>query len=565
MRSSAVFVSCCLLSALPFVAMAQTVSPPAIPDPATPGRLLPDRTPLPAPQARPRPAAPAPVTPPLPTPEASTFAVRKVVFTGATRIPLEPLQQAAAILTRQPVTEAVVATLADQLTAQVRATGYLLSAVTLPPQDITTGTVHFVVVEQGIRTVQFAGDPRLTDNRWITRWRATLLADVPLRRMTLERVLMTLNGLPGVKAESTLFADPDSGGVSLRIVLTQKRLQGLASLDNRGSHYVGPWQAALAGSANGLATPFDRLSVRALSGTDNQELQGIDSSYQTLLNAGGSTLKLGMLRVWSEPGYTLTPARLENISTRSVVALEQPLIRERSRNLVLETAFTVQNTTGKTFGTLLSRDRTRAVSLGGTFDIADSLGGVTLLNGVFTQGLNVFGASKSGDPLLSRSNGKSDFGKFEAYLVRTQSLGGPISLQAALQGQYALSQLLSSEEFGYGGAQFGRGYDPSALVGDHGIAGLLEVRYDLTPGQRTWLRGVQLYSSYDFGMVWAIDTDTRFNRQAGASAAIGTRFSLARNLGVELQVAKPLTRGNDAFAADSSDRPRAFLGLNARF
>ena len=48
---------------------------------------------------------------------------------------------------------------------------------------------------------------------------------------------------------------------------------------------------------------------------------------------------------------------------------------------------------------------------------------------------------------------------------------------AALSGQWASGPLYSSEEFGYGGKNFGRAYDQSELTGDHGVAASVEVDY----------------------------------------------------------------------------------------
>ena len=87
-----------------------------------------------------------------------------------------------------------------------------------------------------------------------------------------------------------------------------------------------------------------------------------------------------------------------------------------------------------------------------------------------SQGLKGLGASPFGDPLASRAGGRPDFTKVTLYAARLQSLAPRWSVLAAVNTQYAFNELLSPEEFAYGGEQFGRAYDAAELLGDSGIA-----------------------------------------------------------------------------------------------
>ena len=131
----------------------------------------------------------------------------------------------------------------------------------------------------------------------------------------------------------------------------------------------------------------------------------------------------------------------------------------------------------------ISKDIIRAARLRADYDFVDTLIGpaVNLVSVEASQGLDILGARESGSPDLSRAAGRSDFTKLTVTTQRLQALGGGFSLLTAANGQYAFSPLLAAEEFGFGGTQFGRGYDPAELTGDHGLAAKLELSYGAEP------------------------------------------------------------------------------------
>jgi hemolysin activation/secretion protein len=535
-----------------------------VPETAGVGQLQRQFNTQPQPQSKP-PIERVPQQPSLPLiqNDGQTFLIKSIDFNTTKVIPHEMLQKRVAIFINQPVTAAYVNIIAEALTEYVRAQGFMVSRVIVPPQKIQKGVLRLQIIEQGIAEVIFKGDTRLTESSILKNIRARLLADVPLKQSTLEQALLSLNRLAGVSATATLFAmDGDNSG--LKITINQNRIDGIISLDNRGSRFVGPWQASVGSNINGVFSPFDQLFIRGIKGTDNQELSGAESNYQMPLNSLGTSLKLSVLRVWSEPGYTLQPSRLENVSSTYGIGIKHPLVQERSLTISVDTQFNIRNAGSKTFGTYISDDKTRSLTTGLTIDTANATGGSTFINTSFSQGFNILGARKSGGLLLSRANGRSDFSKIETYIARTQALTENNSVQFIVNGQYALTQLLSGEEFAYGGSQFGRGYGSSEITGDHGIAALVELQH--RPNlQAKYVNNPQFYASYDFGSVWAIDTETRFDKRTAASAALGVRFDVTRRFSIDTQLAKPLTRPISEFNDSSSNNPRGFVSGTVQF
>ncbi len=212
-----------------------------------------------------------------------------------------------------------------------------------------------------------------------------------------------------------------------------------------------------------------------------------------------------------------------------------------------------------------------ALRAGLTWDQVDRWNGVNIVDWEFSQGIDAFGASEEGDPQLSRDGGRPDFSKTNLYLARLQSLGPGWSILIAGSGQYAFTNLLSPEEFAFGGEPFGRAYDSSEIVGDSGAAGKLELRYTFDALGRG---GLTTYGFYDTGRVWrrlgpnerqgeCSEFDQSACDEDGASAyGGGLRFTLSDWLTGYAEVAVPI---DQIVVAEGDDDPRYFAGLRVQF
>jgi hemolysin activation/secretion protein len=154
-----------------------------------------------------------------------------------------------------------------------------------------------------------------------------------------------------------------------------------------------------------------------------------------------------------------------------------------------------------------------------------------------------------------------DFSKITAYAARSQPLAGSWSAFGAFTGQYAFNSVLASELFSYGGDQFGRGHDPSELVGDHGAAIKLELRYS---GALPLASGgnYTAYSFYDHGQVRQRDPAGLKAVESGASVGIGLRFGIGPYVTGSIEAAKPVIR---VVAAEGNQDTRFYGSIAVRF
>jgi hemolysin activation/secretion protein len=175
------------------------------------------------------------------------------------------------------------------------------------------------------------------------------------------------------------------------------------------------------------------------------------------------------------------------------------------------------------------------------------------------QGLDLFDATRRGDTLASRGDAGSVFTKFEAWGELEQKLGGDFSFLAQAEGQIADGPLLSSEEMGLGGRYFGRAWDYREFSGDRGVAGSMELRFDVEDMPIPF-RALQLYGYADAGTVSNYENGT--GGGSLASAGGGIRFWLRNRMEAGLEVGVPLTDGSDP-AADRD--PRFSFTVGTRF
>ncbi|MBT3925551.1 MAG: ShlB/FhaC/HecB family hemolysin secretion/activation protein [Rhodospirillaceae bacterium] len=246
-------------------------------------------------------------------------------------------------------------------------------------------------------------------------------------------------------------------------------------------------------------------------------------------------------------------------SVTGSISASHPLIRSRGENLSLSGNFTYKTSKTNAAGAVLTQDRHRTVNLGSSYDFVDSWLGINLFSGSVTQGLDIMGATERDAANISRARGRSDFTKLNASALRLQRVLPGFSVLAAAQGQWSAHTLLSAEEFGVGGAQFGRGYDPSEITGDHGYSLKIEPQYGNAVDSE-YLVDYQVYGFYDFGMVWNTqDTD----RESLASTGFGVRTNITEWASSFAEMAFPLTRPVGSRGTEGGEM-RVFFGFTVR-
>ncbi|MFO1295600.1 MAG: ShlB/FhaC/HecB family hemolysin secretion/activation protein [Rubrivivax sp.] len=507
---------------------------------------------------------PAPALAAPPGAENVRFRLRELTMDGMSVYPFESWREDYYRLIGREVSLAEIYAFANRLTTRYRNDGYILTQVVVPAQTIEDGRIRLQVVEGYIAEVRFEGD---APGALLKAQAERIRAERPLTASTLERLLLLMNDVPGVFARALLLpAAAQPGASDLVVQLAQQHVGAGLSLDNRGGRALGPMRATVELEQRGLIGWGDRTSLRHTA-AEKGELKYFAIAHEEAvpgLGSDGTRFGAAFSRVRSKPdtATSFIPLNLETSSDSGSLTLSHPWLRSRNENLYVRASFTGHNGATELFGVRDTEDRIRALRLALTYDSADTAGGINIAEFEVSQGLETAGASRAGDPLLSRANGKPAFTKLGLYVARSQTLTPALSLLAALSAQVAFDDLLSPELFSFGGEQFGRGYDPSELVGDHGAALKLELRYTFSGSLAGRPAGATLYGFYDAGAVRQRTSAGGAAQQSATSAGLGVRFDAGRYFSGYLELAKPLTRD---VAAEGNRDWRTYGGLSVRY
>jgi hemolysin activation/secretion protein len=557
-------VSVSFALALLFASVAQA----QVPGPADPGRVEDRFKPPPTPQSAPPITVPGPeVVVPPDQASLTRFNLAGVVVEGATvyqPADFEPLYRS---MLGKEVSLLDIYNLRDAITAKYRADGYILSQAIIPPQEITGGIVRIQIVEGYIGDVKIEGEVR--DRRGLIPQIARRVMDSrPLRLADLERSVLLISDLPGIEVNTVLRPSPDKpGAADLIVIVKRQALGGSFTADNRGSVAIGPEQFSLGLEANSILGLNEQTAVQFATAAQTDELRYVFVRHDEILNADGVRLSLTGSVSRSRPGGALAPLDPLGRGETWGVRISAPFIRSRSETLIVGVELSYLNSSTDLLGVRFSEDRVRFIAIDASYDFADTALGdarpaVTLIRSEFSHGLDILDSTQTGSPGLSRANGVSDFTKLNFEAFRVQSITPRVSLAISAAGQISSDALLSSQQFGLGGARFGRGYEPSELTGDQGASLGLEARYS-PPSRWRIVTSPQFYSFYETGMVWLKSPLIgEPGRQSLASAGVGFRFSIGRKFTAEFELAKPLTR---AIASRGDKDVRPIFAISTRF
>lgn len=471
-------------------------------------------------------------------------------------------------------TEITLATLFEIMAAiqnQYLQDGYTLTTVFIPNQDIQSGTAQIHVVEGFVSQIELAEG--LRGDAFINDIANRVLAMRPLNMKVLERLLLVANSLPNTSVSAVLAqthpsnTPPVPGAVRLVIVENETVIRRhTLSIDNHGSLFAGPVQEQLGTEIYDIAIPHSVLALKGFQTASNREQRYGAVSYSLpLFGASGTKMSLAASLSRSEPGENLDILDVKGQSRTVSAGISYPIIRQRSKILIADAAFEVRNSRTKLLGDELYDDRIRVIKFGLNGSFSDSWAGVNMLDLHFSRGFDILGARETGSVNLSRILGVSDFSKAMFYAARSQFLPRNLELYGAVNGQYGFDPLLSSEEFGFGGDQMGRGYDPSEILGDRGLIGTIELRRTT----QTTLSGVsatfQPYLFFDIGKIWNIDGGDTTSLSA-ASAGAGISFNVDNQFIAKAALAFPLTKNVDnPHHYTDEDGARLLLSLTASF
>lgn len=497
------------------------------------------------------------------------FKMARVVIEGNTAYTYQQLQPLFAKKINTVITVSDLFKIVEDITNFYRNHGYILSRAILPPQHVEDGTVIIRVIEGFIQNIAVIGSPKGA-KKLTAAYGKNISAERPLRVQTMEYYLLLSNEIPGTIVRAVLAPSKSTVGASdLNLATYNKSMTGYFSYDNYGTRYVGPQEDTLSIAANSIFRSGDATQITYGTTPKGRELRYFDINYNTPLGTEGLRWIFGGNDSRTRPLFTLSPLQINGIAKSYYTSLQYPVYRSQTASVTFNAAFNYFDSQVLTIlNALLYRDHTRPIQLGINSTIVDSWRGNNLISFNLKKGLNFLGATTdtSHSATTSRPGSTASFTKLTYQVSRLQPLFWRLSAFGITQGQYSFNPLLSSEQFGFGGSQLGRGYDAAEIIGDRGISGGAELRLDFFPGQ-ILLQTLELYYYYDAGVIWNMKSNPGVSSKSSATTTgFGTRFSLLKYLFGNIMFTQPLTKQVAALELIGNGRhPRIFFSITAQY
>lgn len=465
----------------------------------------------------------------------------QVRFEGASAVPVETLDAIAAPYLNRDMPLAEVFKLAEEVTAEYRRHGFVLSRAVVGPQRIEGGVLTLQIVEGHIGATRIEGDAG-GYAPYLNGYLAEAAAERPTSGAALTRALLLARDLQGVDVRAVLTPSPSEvGAADLALVVDRKPIEGFFAVDNRGSRWLGQLQVYGGLSFNDTLGIGERISVTAVSAPVDKELGFLSATWDQPLTHAGLRMTVFGSYAATHPGDELRLLDLRGRSATYGLAFRYPFVRSREANLFGRLVFTGRDSSSRNIVIdPIFDDSTRTVQAELFGNYAAPWGGVLNVRASVTQGMDILGATPRGALNKSRATGTAQGTRVNAEVSSAYGLKGGLYFQASGAMQYSSDSLLASEEFGLGGEQYGHAYDSSEVTGDKGVAGRVEMFYAARIKQ---LGTIQPYGFYEAGRVAQNkplpgEPLTASLESAGLGLRVGTPLGITGSL----EFAKPLNR-----------------------
>ena len=407
------------------------------------------------------------------------FTIKQIKVEGVTQYPPEQIKKIFAPLEGKRVSLEALRKAADQLESRYRADGFFLVRVFVPPQQVKDGLFSIRVVEGYIEAAFTEGGTDAAQ-QLVERLLAPVVGKKPIDLKSLEKALLILNDIPGVRAAGVLRQGSALGASELVVSLVDPpKVSSLFSMNNSLSRVLGEWNTNLnVNISNPSPTRPGVLSLGLSTSALNDYLRAVTVRYSTFVGDQGMVVSMGGLAASAKLGASLVG--IESNSYSLGPRVRYPLKRSRGVSLFVDSGLTLNHsrTTQIDVGEIIADSSTVAdVSLAAV-DLGRFNGNTEATVGI-SQGLDALGSISTNALAPSVSGFSQRFTKLKYSASRLQGLPQDFSLQMNLQGQWSSDTLLSGEQVLFGGSTLGRAYDSGAVAGDSGFGLLMELRKDM--------------------------------------------------------------------------------------
>ncbi len=408
-----------------------------------------------------------------------TFLLRGINITNNTIFSTTTLFELVANAPGRTLTLSQLGELAARITDYYRSHGYPLARAIIPAQTIEAGILRLQVIESRYGKITLENQSQ-TREPLLKAMLSALKSGNFVEESELDRTLLLLSDIPGIVVRPNLKRGSENGTSDL-VVSTGAGpgLTGNVGLNNHGNKYTGVENLSGAVVINNPFHQGDTLAINVLSSGTGMNYGNI--AYDALLNGQGTRLggSVSSLRynfkTSSRPAAATVDSFLQGSGTAQVTSLwaKQALLRSRDKNVYGQIRYdhVVLKDHLDADGAQIFTDRhldNMVANLSG--DLRDTLftAGMTSWSLDSTLGRLAFDDPTALAENVKTTNTSGRFSKLTASLLHVKSLSEQLELIIGFKGQWASTNLDSSQKMVAGGPYSVRAYAAGALSGDAG-------------------------------------------------------------------------------------------------
>ncbi len=399
------------------------------------------------------------------------------------------------------MTTAELSESANALTEYYQKKGFFDANVALISPYILEGGIIVLVVdekhlEKGGISVVNSGE-RIKTEKVQDLW-DNIMKPGAMKQDQYERAMLLTNDFPGISAKADLYYGTDENTDDLVITVTDEEVfSGNIDIDNYGSYYTGRTQIGTTLYWNSPTKNGEEIVARFITTGKYSNYGYLDVAVPVFDNG----MRIGASIDYME--YELDTDKVAEAGDGTVwdgkVYLKYPIVRTTDLNVESELSYThtalkdndatseIDNSTIDKGIFKIHGDRSDDVLLNGItyFSAAVTAGDLTLDNETHREN----------DALTSKTAG--NFTKLNIELSRLQNLVGDLSTKISFEGQWASSNLDTSEKYFLGGPYSVSGYPVGQVAGDNAAVFYADLRYDLY--EMPWGGDLQMKGFYTYG------------------------------------------------------------------
>lgn len=470
-----------------------------------------------------------------------SFPISEIIFVGNTKISDKKLKKLSKKYINTTVKLSDIQNLVKTITEKYHEKGYISSYAYLPEQEIDSGVLT-INIHEGL-----TGDCNVYGNRWERDWYfENVFKSNKLEKGKVFNVKHLQGALKDLDEEDYITPittiEKDKNGNTVVELKVQDRLPLNVNLiwDDYGRDMTGRQRFTPLLGINNLTGFGDKIYGGAVISSRSI---GSLAGYNAPISKFGTRLAFDYSYSRVNLGGIYKQYQINGTSTDYSLRIIQPIVNDATKEISSSVGINFVNSSSKSdfYQTSLSDYGLRVLraNIDGIFD--DSYGR-TIADIGFNYGIDGLGAHcESGSPY------KKNFFKVTAAVTRVQRVRKESLAIFRLNGQYSPDKLFATEQMYLGGVYSIRGYQPSEILGDYGIAGSLEFRVPvpflkevLPEKYKDLSRKIQLAAFYDFGYVKDNGNLYGYPKNFLHSIGFGANLNITDTINVQLGVGFPL-------------------------